>query len=238
VGGEELKHFYLTLAIFLIITNTSVLLFAQDASQDTAAAGAMSSQDIAVPADGVVSQTASEETLLRNREAERALPLGDEVAALSGGSTASVFTLLRMLLVLAVVAVAIYGVVVFMKRISRPPQQRNPYLKVLARVPLGAGTVAVVVSVGSKAWLVGAGDNSVSLLSEITDQELIDTMLLDESQKGVENGGKFADFGALLRRVSGGTATGGNAADGAASAFDSSLRPDNVRKRRERLKGL
>jgi flagellar protein FliO/FliZ len=211
VGGEELKHFCLALAIFFIITNTGAL-GAQDASPDTVTAG--------------------DEALLRNREAERALPLGDDVTAISDGGTASVFTLLRMLLVLAVVAVAIYGVVVFMKRVSRPPQQRNPHLKVLARAPLGAGAVAAVVAVGNKAWLIGAGESSVSLLSEITDQELIDTMLLDESQKSADAGGKLADFGALLRRVSGRNAVGGNA------AFDSGLRADNARKRRERIKGL
>ncbi|MDR3304028.1 MAG: flagellar biosynthetic protein FliO [Treponema sp.] len=201
------------MAIFFIIIHTPVI-FAQEATQDTP-------------------QTTGGEALLRNQAVERALPLGEEAAAVSATGAASAFTLLRMLLVLALAALAIYGVVIFMKRISRPAQQKDPHLKVLARVPLGAGSVAAVVAVGSKAWLVGAGESNVSLLAEITDQELIDTMLLDESRRVVETGGKLADFGALLRRATGRTATGG-----LDTALDNGLRPENVRKRRERLKEL
>jgi flagellar protein FliO/FliZ len=146
---------------------------------------------------------------------------------LTASGTPSVFVILRMVLVLALAAVAIYGLVFFFKRLSSPRDQKNPYLKVLARIPMGAGSSVAVVSVGNKAWLVGAGDNGVSLISEITDQEMVDAMLLDDSRRGNDAGGPNSrNFSALLRRLGGGTATG------------KQFNADDLRKRRERLKDL
>jgi flagellar protein FliO/FliZ len=217
LGGEKLKHFYLAYAIFFIlfITSNAAIAFSQDASQEFAS-------PISDGAQGVAT---------RNQDAERQLLIGEEAADNAAlGEPASAFTLLRILLVLALAAAAIYGVVFFLKRLSRTPQQKNPYLKVLARVPLSASSMAAVVSVGTRAWLVGAAENSVSLLAEINDQELIDTMLLDESQKNAEIGtGKLADFGAILRRARGA---------GHQTGVFGDLKAENVRKRRERLKEL
>jgi flagellar protein FliO/FliZ len=214
LGGKKLKYFYLASTVFFITINVSAA-FSQDASQEFVSPVSDSVQGVA----------------MRNQEAERRLPIGEGTAdSVAVQDPASVSALLRILLVLALVAVAIYGVVFFLKRLSRTPQQKNPYLKVLARVPLSAGSIASVVSVGNRAWLVGAAENSVSLLAEINDQELIDTMLLDESQKNTEAGtGKFADFGAILRRVRGA---------GSQTSVFGDLKAENVRKRRERLKEL
>jgi flagellar protein FliO/FliZ len=83
-----------------------------------------------------------------------------------------------------------------------------------------------VVAVGSKAWLVGAGDSGVNLISEIEDQEMVDAMLLDESRNGPDNGApKFSNFSALLRRLGGGPSS-------------KRLGADDLRKRRERLNKL
>ncbi|MDR3333801.1 MAG: flagellar biosynthetic protein FliO [Treponema sp.] len=174
---------------------------------------------------GLSAQTQSEG--LPGREGERAIVLGEPAAVpLQGG--ASVFSILRMILVLALVAVAIYGIVFFLKRISRPPEQKNPHLKVLARVHVGAGAFAAVVAVGSKAWLVGASEGGVSLISELGDQETIDAMLLDESRKNAEMGtAKLFDFSQMLRRLGGG-----------AVPDTQGIKAENVRKRRERLRGL
>ncbi|WP_232616825.1 flagellar biosynthetic protein FliO [Treponema primitia] len=160
--------------------------------------------------------------------AESLIILGDAPPgeALPAPGTPTVFVVLRMVLVLALAAAAIYGLVFFFKRLSRSPEQKNPYLKVLARAPMGAGSSVAVVSVGNKAWLVGAGDSGVSLISEITDQEMVDAMLLDDSRKGNDGGPKFLNFSALLRRLGGGAAT------------NTRFSADDLRKRRERLKDL
>ncbi|MDR2633474.1 MAG: flagellar biosynthetic protein FliO [Treponema sp.] len=141
----------------------------------------------------------------------------------------SFFVILRMILVLALAAGAIYGVVFFLKRISRPPDQKDPYLKILAGVHLGSNRFVYVVSLGSQAWLLGAGEGGVSLIAEITNRETIDAMLLDASRKHAETGaGKLLDFSQLLRHL------GGEAGPDP----QAQLKAENVRKRREHLKGL
>ncbi|MDR2020749.1 MAG: flagellar biosynthetic protein FliO [Treponema sp.] len=131
-----------------------------------------------------------------------------------------------MVAVLALTAAAIYGIVFWLKRVTRPPVPRNPHIRVLSSVPLGSSRYLYAVSVGAKTWLLGAGDGGVSLIAEITDQEAEVTAMLQDTLDGAEPAAlKLPGFKALLRRL------GGLQADRRPGA-------DNVRKRRERLKGL
>jgi flagellar protein FliO/FliZ len=165
--------------------------------------------------------------------AESALILGD-APGLTGetGGSGSIMILLRMVLVLALAAAAIYGVVFFLKRAARPRAERNPYLKILTSASLGGSRSVYVVSLGAKAWLLGAGESGVSLIAELTDQEILDALLLEESRRNAEGpGGRFVDFRAMLRRL------GGERSPGTAGGLVG-FSPDKLRKRRERLKGL
>jgi len=168
------------------------------------------------------------------RTAEQSLTLGsaDTGAAMPPAMTVSVFGIFRILLTLAVVAAAIYGLVYFLKfrRASRTKGDLDPFLKVLASVPLTASRGVHVVSVGTQAWLVGSAENGVSLISEITDKDTINAMLLEDSRRmaappttGV--GGPLLDFKAILGRLGISTKTENSG-------------PDQIRKRSERLKGL
>ncbi|MDR3167592.1 MAG: flagellar biosynthetic protein FliO [Treponema sp.] len=164
------------------------------------------------------------------RAAERTILLEEtpppEAASPVGG--ASLFVILRMLLVLVLAALAIYGVIFFLKRFTRPAEQRNPHLKLLASLHLGSNRFVYVVSVGSRAWLVGASENGVSLIAEVDDQEAVDAMRLEDSRKSAETGSRLLDFKTMLRRLSGGNFP--EPSEGPSV--------DNVRKRRERLRGL
>jgi flagellar protein FliO/FliZ len=131
-----------------------------------------------------------------------------------------------MIAVLGLCAGAIYGAVFFLKRIARPPETQDPYLKVLAAAHLGSNRFVHVVSVGSQAWLVGASEGGVSLIAEIADPETVDAMLLASSRKTAVSA-KSPDFSRLLSRFTGKDA-----------APQPDLNAENVRKRRERLRGL
>jgi flagellar protein FliO/FliZ len=129
----------------------------------------------------------------------------EEGEAVAAPATLSGFSALRTVLVLALSAAAIYGVVFFFKRLAKPQEQANPRLKVLAKAPIGSGSAVAVVSVGTRAWLVGAADGGVSLIAEIEDQETVDAMLLDNSRNGQGTGGsKVLNFSSLLRRLGAG----------------------------------
>jgi len=159
---------------------------------------------------------------------ETTIILGEapDVTATSGG--ASIFIVIRMVLVLALCALAIYGVFFFIKRLSRPQEIRDPHLKVLARAPLSSDTFAAVISIGTKAWLVAGGSGNISLISEVSDTESLETMLLDDANRSAENFKRF-DFGSLLRRF-------GASHEKKGQSGNSHM--DILRKQQERLKRL
>jgi flagellar protein FliO/FliZ len=161
------------------------------------------------------------------RIAEQALTFDEDGAGAAFGAGPSIWAVIRMVLVLALAAAAIYGAVYFIKRASKPTANIDPFLKVLASSHLGSNRYVHVVSVGSKAWLLGASDGGVNVISEVEDNDIVNAMLLEDSKKTAETAqGRFPDFLAIMRRL--GTPAKTNAPPGA----------DEIRRHRERLKGL
>ncbi|GHU26353.1 hypothetical protein FACS1894172_00790 [Spirochaetia bacterium] len=124
-----------------------------------------------------------------------------------GEATAASPTLpviLRTLVVLLLVAVAIYGLIFVLKRISKSPVPEDSKLKILASVPLGMSRSVHVVSLGEKAWIVGSAEGSISLIAEVTDQEMVDGLILDASNRRTEGKtGKLPSFSQLLHHLPG-----------------------------------
>jgi flagellar protein FliO/FliZ len=136
---------------------------------------------------------------------------------------ASFPAILRMVLVLALVVGIIYLVVFFLRRVSRPQAEQNPHLKILASTHLGNGRFVHVVSLGTQAWLVGAGEGGINHIADINDKEVLDAMLLDVSRKIAEEINPLSGFRSRLKRFS---ASGNSGED----------RFLNIKKRRERFK--
>jgi flagellar protein FliO/FliZ len=136
---------------------------------------------------------------------ETAFVFGEAEPNTSGDLSAgpSVFALLRVVLILGLVATAIYGLVFFLKKQSAARAETDPYLKVLARAAVTPKAAAVVISVGDKAWLAGVTDEQVSLITEITDKEVVDAMLLDAANREIAAQSRRFDFRALLAKLSG-----------------------------------
>jgi flagellar protein FliO/FliZ len=215
LGGEKLYRFHKFIAAFVISASFFIGSLTVVSAQTPDAAEPSSAAE-AVPAN-----PPNPESLIVFGN-----PSDGEAVAAPGGPSA--FTALRMVLVLALAAAAVYGVVFFFKRLSKPQAPANPYLKVLARAPVSAGNSVAVVSVGTKAWLVGAGDSGggVALIAELADQETVDALLLEDSRGGPDGGAsKIVNFSALLRRLGGGN--GG-----------SRIGAESLGKRRERLNKL
>jgi flagellar protein FliO/FliZ len=158
---------------------------------------------------------------------EEAIILGEDtpgVPAVVPGTSAGL--ILRMLLILALAAAAVYGVVYFIKRASRPAERRDPNVKLLSSVHLGSNRFVHALAVGTKVWLLGAGDSGVNLIAEIEDPDTVNAMLLEESRRSAEAApGGFLDFKAMLRRF-------GIPVDKQVPGAD------NIRKRRDRIRGF
>jgi len=157
-------------------------------------------------------------------QAERAYTFEDDPATVPG-NPASVWNVFRVLLTLAVVAAAIYGMVFFIKKAAKGGAAKDPFLKNLASTQLGVNRSAYVISVGSQAWLVGAAENGVNLIAEIGDKDILDAMLLENSRKDAEAPGRIRDFKSLLRRLG-------------MPVESKPPSPENIRNHSERLKGL
>jgi flagellar protein FliO/FliZ len=155
---------------------------------------------------------------------ERDIILGESPVILQGAGP-SIWSVVRMILTLALAAAAIYGIVFILKRASKPAPLTDPFLKVLASSHLGSNRYAHIVSVGNKAWLLGSSDGGVNLIGEIDDKDIINSMLLEDSKKTAETTVPGRDFLALLRRLG-------------ASSDKRIPGADDIRRRRERLKEL
>jgi flagellar protein FliO/FliZ len=164
---------------------------------------------------------------------ESTIILGDTPASETPVGSSSILIMLRMVLVLALAALAIYGVVFFVRRISRPRENPDPHLKVLARVPLASDSFAAVISLGAKAWLVGGGSGGVNLISEVDDVESLETMLLEDARRNAEPR-RFLDFRSLLRFGR----DGKKFPSQDSSLAESGSLAESLRQQRERLKGL
>ena len=72
----------------------------------------------------------------------------------------------------------------------------DPYLKKVASLTLSPGKFVYVITLNSRAYLVGVSDNSVNLIAEIEDKELVDAMNLNAPQGADEK--KPMDFSSIL----------------------------------------
>ena len=125
-------------------------------------------------------------------------------AALSTGDFA------RMVVVLAAMLGAIYLLFRLIKRSSRANASNGDCITVLGSRSLGGSRNLHLVQVGGGVYLIGATDQALNLIAQVTDQESLDAVPSNHSQPDAA-GRRFADLLADF-----GTAAGD--ASGAAAA--------------------
>ncbi len=99
-----------------------------------------------------------------------------------------------MLLVLGGVVGLIYLLFVLLKRGARNRYPENQLIRMLDHQALSGSRALHLVEVGNSIFLVGSAENGVSLLSEITDKEGLDTIRLELSQKPAPQRRNFSDM--------------------------------------------
>lgn len=100
-----------------------------------------------------------------------------------------------MVLVLAVVIVCIYVVVYLLRRGIHSRTLSDVFLKKAASLTLSPGKTVHIVTLQDHAYIIGTADNSINLLGEINDKELIDALNL---QSEIVPGKRAPDFASLL----------------------------------------
>ena len=111
-------------------------------------------------------------------------------------SSSTFFLLVRMVFVLACVVACIYFVFRLMKKTMAVPANDDVFMRVVSSVNLAPGKSVQIVTLTDKyAFMVGVSEDSVSLISQIDDLELVQAMnLYSDKQKKVEKPKSFADI--------------------------------------------
>ena len=102
--------------------------------------------------------------------------------------------LVRMVVVLGFVVAIIYLVFHFLKRAGRGGVGGNGTIRVLSSESLPGNRQVYLVQVGSQVFLLGGGGDSVALLSEITDQESVDALILAAADSAPPTRKTFAEM--------------------------------------------
>ena len=82
----------------------------------------------------------------------------------------------RMILVLGLVIGVIYFIFRLMKKTIEPGADNDPFLRKVAGINIGPGKSVQIVTLIDKGYLLGVSDNSVNLICEIEDKELINAL--------------------------------------------------------------
>ncbi|MFW5768834.1 MAG: flagellar biosynthetic protein FliO [Spirochaetota bacterium] len=109
-------------------------------------------------------------------------------------NTFTVWDFLRMILILGAVIGLIYLIFWFIKKKGSPSLQNNELFSILSTQAVASNRAIHLVQVGNQYFLVGSGENSVNLISEIGDKETVDEIRMKMSQQEPGNKKSFRDM--------------------------------------------
>ena len=147
----------------------------------------------------LLTENSAEETFPSDdASAENAIPLGEAADGQQERSSrfGTFFLFLRMIIVLGIVVACIYAVMWFMKKSIRGDSAADdPFLRKVSSVDLAVGKSVQVVTLLDHAYIVGVSDNSVNLIGEVSDKELVDAMnLYADEHQNVKKPRTFSDI--------------------------------------------
>ncbi len=152
----------------------------------------------------------------------------------AAGGVVSTGDFIRMVVVLAAVLGAIYLLFRLIRRGAAGRHGNSELIAVLGSRSLGGNRSLHLVRAAGGYYLVGAGDQAVNLVAEITDPERLDLLAEHPAGQGASARSRFAD---LLAEAGIGTPSATRTADSGHTAFLRRQR-DRVRHQRDRVRRL
>ena len=104
------------------------------------------------------------------------------------------------MLVLAGVLAFIYLIFFLLKKAGTPKTVSDSTIKILSTQNLEAGRSLHLIEIGLQVFLIGSGESSVQLISEITEKETLDTIKLEQSHRNDDNKTFTDTFFGLFKR--------------------------------------
>ena len=148
------------------------------------------------------SEKKSEENNQTVSVSEESIILSDDVSSNQNNSSSSykgpstIGTFVRMIFVLIIVVVLIYGVLWFIKKKTNIVKTDDEYLRRAAYIDIAPHKSIEVITLIDKAYLIGVTEDNITLLGEIDDKELISAMNLTADKKA--NTKKPVNFSEVL----------------------------------------
>lgn len=149
------------------------------------------SQNTAADANSTAATSLTEESIVL---ADDAATDNQNTTSYKGPSTVGMF--IRMIVVLIIVVGLIYGVLWFIKKKTNVVKTDDEYLRRAAYINIAPGKTVEVITLIDKAYLIGVTEDSITMLGEIHDDELIKAMNLSADKKN--NTKKPATFADVL----------------------------------------
>jgi flagellar protein FliO/FliZ len=159
----------LIIILFYIIT---VVVVAQESSGVEAEVPEANQENVSISEETLVILDAEDQENLENTTAL---------------NTFSVFDFLRMLLVLGAVLGFVYFFFYLLKKAGKPKIITDSTINIISTQNLESGRSLHLIEIGPQVFLIGSGESSVQLISEITNKETLDTIKLDNSGRNDSN---------------------------------------------------
>ncbi len=114
----------------------------------------------------------------------------------------SFWDLARMVVVLGAVVAVIYGIFYFLKKAGNGKYANAEQIRLLGSRMLPGNRSVYLVQVGAQVFMLGGGGDAVTMLSEITDKETVDTLILEGTDAGESERKSFSEMIAGLVQTS------------------------------------
>lgn len=95
----------------------------------------------------------------------------------------ALWTIVKFVFFLALVVAAIYAVMHFFKKKSSVAQSEDDFLRRVSSLTLAPGKSVEIVTLLEKGYILGVTDGNISLISEIDDKELVNSLNLNFDKK-------------------------------------------------------
>jgi len=89
---------------------------------------------------------------------------------------------MRMVLILGFVIACIYGLFFVLKKAGTQKFNEDNLITIISSKSISAGKALHIVEIGNHVMVIGAAENSVSALLEVTDKETIDNIKLHKAE--------------------------------------------------------
>lgn len=123
--------------------------------------------------------TQESEITLNTPESEITLNFDNNESQFEPVSSVSGFwVFVRMIFVLLIIVGIIYFIFRLLKKSAEPGKDEDPFLRKVSSITLSPGKSVQVVTLLDKAYILGVADDSINLIDQVNDIELINAMNL------------------------------------------------------------